>query len=81
MMGKPHFNGEFKRDAVARSALAKGIRQRLGGRSWAVEMCAAPQWALIGPLLPSGPERWARPSGGNRRFPDGMPHVLRAGCP
>lgn len=36
--------------------------------------------ALIGPLLPSERGRWARPAGDNRRFFNGMLHVLRTGC-
>lgn len=39
------------------------------------------EWALIGPLLPSERGRWARPSQDNRRFLNGMLHVLRIGCP
>ena len=39
------------------------------------------QWELIGPLLPSGRGRWARPAGDNRRFLNGMLHVLRVRCP
>jgi len=39
------------------------------------------EWELIGPLLPSEQGRWARPSGDNRRFLNGMVHVLRVGCP
>ena len=39
------------------------------------------EWELIGPLLPSERGRWARPSGDNRRFLNGMLHVLRVGCP
>ncbi|MBS1096523.1 IS5 family transposase [Gluconobacter sphaericus] len=39
------------------------------------------EWALIGPLLPSERGRWARPSGDNRRFLNGMLYVLRTGCP
>ena len=39
------------------------------------------EWALIGPLLPSERVRWARPSQDNRRFLNGMLHVLRVGCP
>jgi len=38
-------------------------------------------WAIIGPLLPSERGRWARPSGDNRRFLNGMLHILRTGCP
>ncbi|GAA5063147.1 IS5 family transposase [Erythrobacter westpacificensis] len=36
---------------------------------------------LIGPLLPPERGRWARPAGDNRRFLNGMLHVLRVGCP
>ena len=39
------------------------------------------EWDLIGPLLPPERGRWARPSGDNRRFLNGMLHVLRVGCP
>lgn len=39
------------------------------------------EWGLIGPLLPSERGRWARPAGDNRRFLNGMLHVLRVGCP
>ena len=39
------------------------------------------EWELIGPLLPSGRGRWSRPAGDNRRFLNGMLHVLRVGCP
>ena len=39
------------------------------------------EWELIGPLLPSERGRWARPTGDNRRFLNGMLHVLRVGCP
>ena len=39
------------------------------------------QWELIGPLLPSERGRWARPAGDNRRFLNGMLHVLRVRCP
>ena len=35
---------------------------------------------MIGPLLPSERGRWARPAGDNRRFLNGMLHVLRVGC-
>lgn len=37
--------------------------------------------AVIGVLLPSERGRWARPAGDNRRFLNGMLHVLRVGCP
>ncbi|MBS1051015.1 IS5 family transposase [Gluconobacter japonicus] len=39
------------------------------------------EWAIIGPLLPSERGRWARPSGDNHRFLNGMLHILRTGCP
>ena len=39
------------------------------------------EWGLVGPLLPSERGRWARPAGDNRRFLNGMLHVLRIGCP
>lgn len=39
------------------------------------------EWELIGHLLPSERGRWARPAGDNRRFLNGMLHVLRIGCP
>jgi len=39
------------------------------------------EWELIGPLLPSERGRWARPAQDNRRFLNGMLHVLRVGCP
>ncbi len=39
------------------------------------------EWELIGPLLPAERGRWARPAGDNRRFLNGMLHVLRVGCP
>ena len=39
------------------------------------------EWEVIGPLLPSERGRWARPSQDNRRFLNGMLHVLRVGCP
>lgn len=35
------------------------------------------EWDLIGPLLPPERGRWARPAGDNRRFLNGMLHVLR----
>jgi transposase len=37
--------------------------------------------AIISPLLPSDRGRWARPAQDNRRYLNGMLHVLRAGCP
>lgn len=39
------------------------------------------EWAVIEPLLPSERGRWARPSQDNRRYLNGMLHVLRVGCP
>jgi len=39
------------------------------------------EWELIGRLLPPERGRWARPAGDNRRFLNGMLHVLRVGCP
>lgn len=36
---------------------------------------------MIGLLLPPERGRWARPSGDNRQFLNGMLHVLRTGCP
>ena len=39
------------------------------------------EWAIIGPLLPAERGRWARPAQDNRRFLNGMLHVLRTGCP
>lgn len=39
------------------------------------------EWAVIEPLLPSKRGRWARPAQDNRRFLNGMLHVLRVGCP
>lgn len=38
-------------------------------------------WELIGPLLPPERGRWARPAAGNRRFLNGMLHVLKGSCP
>jgi hypothetical protein len=38
------------------------------------------EWEMIGPLLPSERGRWARPAGDNRRFLNGMLHVLLT-CP
>ena len=38
------------------------------------------EWDLIGTLLPSERWRWARPAGDNRRFLNGMLHVLPVGC-
>ena len=39
------------------------------------------EWAIIGALLPAERGRWARPAQDNRRFLNGMLHVLRTGCP
>ncbi len=39
------------------------------------------EWELIGTLLPPERGRWARPAGDNRRFLNGMLHVLRVGYP
>ena len=39
------------------------------------------EWALIGVLLPAERGRWSRPAHDNRRFLNGMLHVLRVGCP
>ena len=39
------------------------------------------EWAIIGALLPPERGRWARPAQDNRRFLNGMLHVLRTGCP
>lgn len=39
------------------------------------------EWELIGPLLPPKQGSRARPAGDNRRFLNGMLHVLRVGCP
>ena len=39
------------------------------------------QWAVVGALLPSERGRKARPAHDNRRFLNGMLHVLRVGCP
>ena len=39
------------------------------------------EWSVIGGLLPPERGRWARPAGDNRRFLNGMLHVLRVGCP
>jgi transposase len=38
-------------------------------------------WAVVGALLPSQRGRKARPAHDNRRFLNGMLHVLRVGCP
>jgi transposase len=42
---------------------------------------SAAEWELIGPLLPPERGRWARPARDNRRFLNGMLHVLRVGWP
>jgi transposase len=34
------------------------------------------EWAILEPLLPSERGRWARPAQDNRRFLNGMLHVL-----
>ena len=39
------------------------------------------EWGIIGGLLPPERGRQARPAHDNRRFLDGMPHILRTGCP
>ena len=39
------------------------------------------EWAIISPLLPSEPGRWARPAQDNQRFLNGMLYVMRVGCP
>ena len=39
------------------------------------------QWAVVGALLPSERGRKSRPAHDNRRFLNGMLHVLRVGCP
>ena len=39
------------------------------------------EWTVVGALLPPERGRWARPAGDNRRFLNGMLHVLRVGCP
>ncbi|VWX54966.1 transposase [Novosphingobium sp. 9U] len=38
------------------------------------------EWAVVGLLLPSERGRKARPANDNRRFLNGMLHVLRVGC-
>ncbi|WP_415539750.1 transposase [Gluconobacter oxydans] len=49
---------------------------------WRREDCKAGCNATpTGPLLPSERGRLARPAGDNRRFLNGMLHVLRTGCP
>lgn len=37
------------------------------------------EWGLIGTLLPPERGQWARPAGDNRRFLNGMLHVLLVG--
>lgn len=39
------------------------------------------EWGVIGTLLPSERGRKSRPAHDNRRFLNGMLHVLRVGCP
>jgi transposase len=39
------------------------------------------EWTIIEPLLPAERGRWARPAQDNRRYLNGMLHVLRVGCP
>ena len=39
------------------------------------------EWELIWSLLPPERGRWARPAGDNRRFLNGLVHILRVGCP
>lgn len=39
------------------------------------------EWAAIASLLPSERGRWARSTQDNRRYLNGMLHVLRIGCP
>jgi transposase len=39
------------------------------------------EWRLIGELLPAERGRKARPAQDNRRYLNGMLHVLRVGCP
>lgn len=39
------------------------------------------EWAVLEGLLPSERGRKARPAHDNRRFLNGMLHVLRVGCP
>ncbi len=39
------------------------------------------EWGIIGELLPAERGRGCRPSHDNRRFINGMLHVLRVGCP
>lgn len=39
------------------------------------------EWRIVEPLLPAKYGRKSRPSHNNRRFLDGMLHVLRVGCP
>ena len=38
------------------------------------------EWAVVKPLLPPERGRWARPAQDNRRYLNGMLHVLRVGC-
>lgn len=39
------------------------------------------EWGIIGALLPAELGRGCRPAHDNRRFINGMPYVLRVGCP
>jgi len=39
------------------------------------------QWAIVGALLPPERGRKSRPAHDNRRYLNGMLHVLRTGCP
>jgi transposase len=39
------------------------------------------EWSVVGALLPPERGRWARPARDNRRFLNGMLHVLRVDCP
>ncbi|WFU06280.1 transposase (plasmid) [Rhizobium sp. CB3171] len=39
------------------------------------------EWPIVEPLLPTECGRKSRPSHDNRRFFNGMLHVLRVGCP
>jgi transposase len=39
------------------------------------------EWRIVGPLLPAEHGRKSRPSHDNRRYLNGMLHVLRVGCP
>ncbi|MFT8806104.1 MAG: transposase [Acetobacter aceti] len=39
------------------------------------------EWAITGNLLPPERGHWSRPAQDNRLFLNGMPYVLRVGCP